>query len=136
MKTLTEADRQEIIDSLQAELNKFKAAFIGVAPDWEPLHKLLPPEWWDGWMFMEHNGDLRSYKHGITRNYLHLDADARCYMYRGKRKGWVEIDPTLAVDAAYFGIEKLGETRESKYDEAYRQRKYAALAARGFAVIK
>ena len=136
MRGLSDADREEIVGSIQAELDKFKAEFIGVAPDWEPLHKFLPVEWWDGWMFMERNGDIRSYKHGITRNYLHLDGDARAYIYRGKRKGWVEIESTLAVDAAYYGIEDQGETRASKYNHAYRERKYAALASMGYAVVR
>ena len=136
MKRLPQKDRDEIINSIKVELAKLKAEYVDTTPDWEPLHKLLPAEWWDGWMFMERKGEIRSYKHGITRNYLHLDADARAYIYRGKRKGWVEIDATLAVDAAYWGIEELGETRESAYDNAYRARKDAALASRGWAVIR
>ena len=44
MKRLTQADREEIIESIKAELAYVKAEFIGVAPDWEPLHKLLPPD--------------------------------------------------------------------------------------------
>ena len=33
-RRLTEADRQEIIDSIKAELEYLKAEFIGVDPDW------------------------------------------------------------------------------------------------------
>jgi hypothetical protein len=134
-RRLTEADRLEIIDSIKAELEYLKAEFIGVDPDWDPLHKLLPPEWWDGWMFMQRSGEIRCYKHGITRNYLNIDPRGRCWTHRGKRKGWVQVDPGDAVDDAYHGIERLGETRESKYDAAYRTRKYTALEAAGYTVI-
>ena len=136
MKGLTEADHEEIVRSIQTELEKFKAEFIGVDPDWEPLHRLLPAVWWDGWMFMQRFDDLRCYKHGITRRYLCIDGNGQCWVDRGPRKGWVTVDATVAINAAYRGIEKLGETRESKYDAAYRARKYAALAAAGYTVIK
>lgn len=86
-------------------------------------------------MYMQRVGDIRCYKHGITRQYLNIDTSVRCYVYRGKRKGWVEIDPAVAIDIAYKGIETLGETRESKYDAAYRNRKYTALSARGYRLI-
>jgi hypothetical protein len=136
MKRLTEADCEEIINSIKVELDRFKAEFIGVAPDWEPLHKLIPREWWDGWMFMHSDGDIRCYKHGITRRYLNIGVDGKCYVYRGKRKGWIEVDSTAAIDTAYHGIEQLGETRASKYNAAYRARKDAALARLGYTAVR
>jgi hypothetical protein len=129
-------DHDAIVEELQSQLDYLKAEFIGVNPDWEPLHNLLPAEWCDGWMFMECIGDIRCYKHGITREYLNIDSLGKCYVYKGKRRGYVEVNANDAIDWAYRRIEQCGETRESKYDDAYRARKYAAFAALGLTVIK
>jgi hypothetical protein len=133
---MSDVERDVLIDTLQSMLHHVKAEFIGVAPDWAPLENLLPPDWWDGWMFMEHDGDIRCYKHGITRRYLNIDSFGKCYIYRSAKRGWKEIDPTLAIDQAYKGIEKLGETRTSKYDKAYMESKYAHLEKAGITIIK
>jgi hypothetical protein len=133
---ISDEHRAAVIDDLQTAVDWIRAEFVGVNPEWRPLEKLLPPEWWSGWMFMERHGDICCYKHGITRRHLNIDPEGRCYVYMGSRKGWREVDAELAIDVAYENIEKLGETRESKYDDAYRARKYAAFAEMGITVIR
>lgn len=89
-------------------------------PDWEPLQAALPDAWLDGWMFMSYaadpdgGGELRAYKHQITRRYLHLrleEGHVAAYRFLGgdryRRAKLVE-----EVEGAYATIELLGYARD------------------------
>ncbi len=57
-------------------------------PEWAPLEAFLPRDLCGGFMWMNAStvdevGPVQSYKHSITRRYLHLDADAQPYEYLG-----------------------------------------------------
>ena len=116
-------------------------------PDWAPLEAVLPMDECGGFMFMGYatalnREPIRQYKHGITRNYLYLDARCRPYRYVHvadlARPGYyVPFCGTLehAIDAAFKDIEALGATRSTAYDDAYRERRDAALAAAGYTVV-
>jgi len=128
---------------LRDTLASYKAEFIGVNPDWEPLHKVIPPEWWGGWMFMQGelgpNGDIICYKHGITRKSLHIDSAGQCWNYHyvgGNHPAeYTPVDSIDAVLAVYQGIENLGATPSTVYDKDYRDKRNAALTSAGFTVI-
>jgi hypothetical protein len=139
-----ELESQILERKLREILESYKAGFIGGNPDWVPLHKVIPPEWWGGWMFMQGdlgpNGDIVCYKHGITRKSLHIDAEGRCwnYHYVGNNRPdiYTPVDSIDAVLAVYKGIEDLGATPSTVYDSDYRERRNQALKDAGFTVIE
>ncbi len=89
-------------------------------PDWEPLERALPDAWLDGWMFMffdspPDDGEvLRSYKHSITRRYLHLrieQGQVAAYRHLGGGR-YRPAKLVEEVEEAYEALERLGFTRE------------------------
>lgn len=116
-------------------------------PQFGPLETVLKPEWLGGMMFM---GDhphptmpgrrLYEYKHGITRKYLRLDDEGQAYSFNGNAKTEVEKYPAMdldkAIDNVFAGIEKQGETRESKYNETYRRKRDEALINAGIGISR
>jgi hypothetical protein len=95
-------------------------------PDWQPLERALPDAWLDGWMFMffdtpPDDGELlRSYKHSITRCYLHLRVEqggVAAYRHLGGGR-YLPAKLVEEVEAAYAAIEQLGFTREMEPLEA------------------
>lgn len=89
-------------------------------PDWEPLERALPDAWLDGWMFMyfdsppEPGEPLRSYKHSITRRYLHLrmeQGQVAAYRHLGGGR-YAPTDLVEEIERAYEAIERLGFTRQ------------------------
>lgn len=113
-------------------------------PDWGPLELVLNEKWLDGFMFMgKHpidaahpNKILHQYKHGITRRYLILDNEGIAYRYDPKGNTYHPIPLEQAVDRAFEGIERMGETRESKYNREYIERRNKALMEAGFTVSR
>lgn len=116
---------------------------------WKPLHKVVPKEWRDGFMFMgkyqyvytnPQNQNITvetyDYKHGITRGYLHITKSGRCYCNTGRSNlQRIEVKPCSkneALKIALKDIVKLGATPETKYDEEYKTARNRALAEAGF----
>lgn len=129
-----------------AELVQRTASAIGGPagahePDWTPLEAALPIEECGGFMFMGYahanNGEsIRLYKHGITRHYLILDEQVRPYTYT--TSGVYVLYPwglEAAINRAFEGIDQLGATRATSYNEDFRATRDAALAAAGWKVV-
>jgi len=68
----------------------------GLRPDWRPLIEFAPDEVPDFmWMFRDFLEDgvvVEAYKHVWTRQYLHLDASGRAYVFVGG-VSYEEVDP-------------------------------------------
>jgi hypothetical protein len=68
----------------------------GLRPDWRPLIDFAPDELPDFmWMFRDFLEDgtvIEAYKHVWTRQYLHLDAKGRGYVFIGGAS-YEEVDP-------------------------------------------
>ncbi len=126
---------------------------------WGPLEKVVPKKQQDGFMYMgksfylyrsfgnrEIIAPIHDYKHGITRKYLHLDESGTCYRNTGEtkkmvgklEKEYMVLEPCScreALDVVYKDIEKFGATRETKYDEDYKENVHKALADAGYTVV-
>lgn len=106
-------------------------------PDWGPLERALPIAWCHGFMWMQrvdHDGiQIELYKHGITRRYLNLDQNARAFRFTGG--GYVEIPLSEAIELAFDGIEEMGWTRETSYDDDFVARRCQGLKDAGWTVI-
>jgi hypothetical protein len=65
-------------------------------PEWEPLLNFAPDHVVDFmWMYTVELTDgtrLQAYKHYWTRDYLHLDAEGRTFVYAGKER-YEEVNP-------------------------------------------
>jgi hypothetical protein len=110
-------DRDELaeqIEGLNDEYVRMMRAMGAHEPDWGPLEKVLPLKWCGGFMFMGYSGRIRIYKHGLTRNYLHVDDRGKTYAYDGGSEEYFEIPKKMAVDLAFKGIEEMGYTRKTK----------------------
>ena len=104
-------------------------------PDWEPLEKALPLEQCAGFMFMGIDRGIRMYKHGFTRHYLLLDADANAYLYVDRTRSYVPVPLDDAIERVFEGLEEVGVTREDPFDDAARERRLKALAEAGWHVV-
>lgn len=132
----TEEDH-ELVLAVSRIADQVADEFLGDDPDWEPLHNVLPLEWCDGFMWMfrmtEDDTVIEMYKHGITRHYLMLDQHNRAYRYDGERH--VQIPVAVAVDLVFEGLEEMGWTRETRYDEEFVAEKHRQLREAGYTVI-
>jgi hypothetical protein len=52
-------------------------------PDWVPLERLFSEEVCGYFMFMGIVGEIRLYKHSVTRRYINLTPDGRAWAYDG-----------------------------------------------------
>ncbi|MFN2488870.1 MAG: hypothetical protein ABR529_03850 [Actinomycetota bacterium] len=129
-------DRDEMITKLSKlddEWTRMLEERRAHEPDWDPLEKVLPFEWCGAFMFMGYSGDVRLYKHGFTRRYLNLDAAGKPYRWTGRR--YVPTSLEGALEHAFDGLEDMGETRTSVYDDEAIRRRYEALAQAGWKVV-
>lgn len=133
----TTPEDQEQVLAISKIADQIADKYLGGEPDWEPLRTVLPLEWCDGfmWMYRVEEGDsvIELYKHGITRRYLNLDQANRAYRFTGD--GYIQIPVAVAVDQVFSGIEDMGWSRETKYDEEFVARKHRALREAGWTVI-
>lgn len=109
---------------------------------WKPLEENIPKKYHDGFMFMQRSiaevwkdgrwseKELYFYKHGITRNYLHISKDGNFYCYDNGRYIWCSKE--YALEKVFMDIKKLGATRETPYGERYRRERDEALAEAGY----
>lgn len=130
-------DNHEEILAISRIVDQVADEFLGDDPDWDPLHNVLPMEWCDGfmWMYRVEQGDavIELYKHGITRHYINLDQNNRAYRYTGD--GYLQIPVAVAIEMVFDGIEEMGWTRETKYDEEFVLEKHRQLRDAGWTVI-
>jgi hypothetical protein len=130
-------DHDEQVLAISRIVDQVAEEFLGGEPDWEPLHVVLPLEWCDGfmWMFRAQQGDavIEMYKHGITRKYLMLDQLNRAYRYIGE--DYVQTPVAIAVGLVFEGIEEMGWSRETAYDEEFVSEKHRQLREAGWTVI-
>lgn len=131
-------DRQELIERLQEAAREFEAVLIAHGahePDWEPLEKVLPIEWCGGFMFMGYIGNIRAYKHGFTRAYLHLDPECRAYFYREATDSYYEVPVEVAIEAVFEDLEEMGFERSTPFDEEHQAARLKALTDAGWTII-
>jgi hypothetical protein len=111
--------------------------FLEGEPNWEPLHVALPIEWCDGFMWMyrveQDDAVIELYKHGISRRYLNLDQLNRAYRYT--EDGYIQLPVALATAVVFEGLEEMGWSRETKYDEEFVAEKHRLLREAGYTVI-
>jgi hypothetical protein len=127
----SEQEHEEIL-AISRAVDQWADEYLDGEPDWEPLHVVLPLEWCDGFMWMyrveENDAVIEMYKHGITRRYLMLD-----YVYTGD--GHALIPVAIAVERVFDGIEEMGWTRETAYDEEFVAEKHRQFREAGWTVI-
>lgn len=131
------------------------------SPIWTPLEALLPQEWCAGFMFMgtdqrkvmpdglvllRDDADrstwadrtIFSYKHGITRRYIHIGDDLRCYAYRASDgpdgASYSPVRTETAIEVVFDKIEQYGGTRTTAYDFDFIRARNERLVAAGFTV--
>jgi len=134
--TSNEQDHEQIL-AISRAVDRWADEHLGDEPNWDPLHVVLPLQWCDGFMWMfrveEDDAVIEMYKHGITRRYLMLDQHNRAHRYTGD--GHVQIPVALAVDLVFEGIEEMGWTRETAYNEEFVAEKHRKLWEAGWTVI-
>ncbi len=110
---------------------------LGDEADWDPLHNVLSLHWCDGFMWMyrldQDGAVLEHYKHGITRRYLVIDQINRTYQYNGNSYDLIPV--AVAVERAFEGLDEMGWTRETRYDEEFVAEKHRLLREAGATVI-
>jgi hypothetical protein len=103
--------------------------------NWKPLETRLGAARCAGFMFMGCLNGINQYKHGLSRRYLFLD-DAGSAYEAARRKEFREISFDEALARVEEPLKELGETLETSYDDAYVNRKEAALRAAGIEVLR
>ncbi len=130
-------ESHEQVGAITRAVDQIAEKFLGEEPNWDPLHVVMPLEWCDGFMWMyrlEQDGaTLELYKHGITRRYLVIDQTNRTYVFNGSSYELIPV--ALAVELVFDGLEELGSTRTTRYDDAFIAEKYRALREAGWTVI-
>jgi hypothetical protein len=124
------------IQALQPGFNRLFKEYRMDEPDWEPLEKVLPMEWCDGFGFMGYVGDIRMYKHGITRRYLNVDPKGKVYRYDSDKDEYFITSLDLAVDNVFDGIKEMGWTRETKVDDEFMAARRRALEEAGWTILQ
>jgi hypothetical protein len=76
---------------------------------------------------------IELYKHGITRRHINLDHDGGAYQYNGLGYDPVALD--IAIGRVFDGLEDMGWTRETDYNDELVAAKYKALRDAGWTVI-
>ena len=132
-----EHEHQEFTLAVSRAVDEIRPLLGTGEPNWDPLHAVLPIGHCDGFMWMHRemwkDRTIEHYKHGITRRYLSLDHEGRAVVRRRRR--FVDVPIERAINAVFEGIEELGATRSTPYDEAYRLEKYRRLRAAGWTII-
>src|SRR5882762_11133277 len=103
--------------------------------NWRPLEMRLGAARCAGFMFMGCLNGINQYKNGLSRRYLFIDDEGRAYEAAG-RKEFREISFDEALARVEEPLKELGETLETPYDDAYVNRKVAALRAAGLEMLR
>ena len=111
--------RERFIEKVETELKPLWEQHLRAQganePDWEPLHKVLPIRWCDGFCFMGYQGEIRIYKQGFTRKCLYIDP-AGC-TYEPDSHTFRRIPVEFAIENVFDGIEEFGFTRTTPYNK-------------------
>ena len=110
-------DEQEMVSKLEGmneEWMRLLRSHGAHEPDWGPLEKVLPLKWCGGFMFMGYSGDIRMYKHGLTRHYLNADPRGNTYLYNSATGNYYKVSRKVALDVAFAGLEEMGYKRTTK----------------------
>src|SRR6266481_317618 len=102
--------------------------------NWKPLETRLGASRCAGFMFVGCLG-INQYKQGLSRRYLFLDDEGRAYEAAGRNE-FREISFDEALARVEEPLKEWGETLETAYDDAYVNRKEAALRAAGVEVLR
>lgn len=130
-------DREELIaraEDLKSEWEKLLREFRADEPDWEPLERILPLDWCGSFMFMGYSGEIRLYKHGLTRRYLNVDPEGNTCAYFGETIGYRKIPRERAIEAAFAGLEEMGYTRGGDH-QAMRADRRRRLEEAGWTIV-
>jgi hypothetical protein len=111
--------RDEFIAKVETELKPLweqeLRAHGANEPDWEPLHKVLPLRWCDGFCFMGYEGEIRIYKNGFTRACLYIDPAGNTFERHNHSLRGIPVE--FAIERVFDGIEELGFKRTSPYNK-------------------
>lgn len=111
--------REEIERKIVTELKPLHEqemkAHGALEPDWDPLHKVVPLKWCDGFGFMGYEGKIRIYKQGFTRRCLYIDPAGNTYEPSGN--SFVKVPSRWVVETVFAGIEEHGFTRSTPYNK-------------------
>lgn len=127
------------------------------ATNWEPLHNSsIPAAEHGGWMFMEHKGEqprqhnpfssdrstttppLTTYKHGITRENLHLDPRGVPWTHQGGGEYQISAynaDNHLRRRGHYDLLDQMKATPETAYGDDYKRERNKRLMDNGWNVV-
>ena len=121
-------DRDEFIEKVETELKPLWEQELrskgAMEPDWEPLHKVIPLRWCDGFCFMGYEGAVRIYKQGFTRECLYVDPTGQTYERHDHSLRPLPLE--FAIERVFDGLKELGFKRTSPYNKknaAKRRRK-------------
>jgi len=103
--------------------------------NWKPIETKLGAVRCAGFMFMGCLNGINQYKHDLSRRYLFLDDEGQAYEAAGRNE-FREISFNEALARVEEPLKELGETLETSYDDAYVNRKEAALRAAGIEVLR
>jgi hypothetical protein len=85
-------------------------------------------------MFMGRVNRISRYKHGITRTYLNLDDEGRCYVV-GERGECTLADWEEELRKLEAALSSLGASLTTAYDDAFIERKRKSLQQQGIALL-
>jgi hypothetical protein len=113
-------DKDEPLGSLERmrpDADRLPAEMRMGEPDWEPLEATIPFEWCGSFMFMGYSGEIRLYKHGLTRRYLNVDLQGTTYRYAHDgdidTPGFYVRQPRAeAIEHVFEPLEEMGYTRD------------------------
>lgn len=122
------------IQELQPEIAKLMRSYGAHEPDWGPLENVLPYEECGGFMFMGYVGEVRMYKHGLTRRYLNLDPEGNAYGYIATTNNYIKIPLELAIDEVFYGLSR--RERRTPYSEKEKRKRQKALEQDGWTIVE
>ncbi len=120
-----------------ARLRPFRSSSkrcIDMEANWAPLEKRLGFSRCVGFMFMGRINGVNRYKHGITRTYLNLDDDGRCYSV-GERGACTLANWDEELEKLQAALSTLGASLTTAYDDAFIELKRKSLQRRGIALL-
>jgi hypothetical protein len=85
-------------------------------------------------MFMGRINGVNRYKHGITRTYLNLDDNGRCYTV-GERGACTLASWEEELGRLEAALSQLGASLTTAYDDAFLERKRKLLQQQGIALL-
>ena len=120
---------------LNGEVTRMLRAQGAHEPDWDPLEKVLPYEWCGGFMFMGYEGEIRMYKHGLTRRYINVDPAGNTYLYNGVSESHFPVPLEEAIEHVFEHIEAMGYARETKCTEEVMAERRRRMEEAGWTIV-